>query len=375
MKKTYKLHKAFLFFGVVALGFAANVSSFFGQHPDRDANVAAVAPMKMAPILKETATDFEPPRSQVKQNTAAIEAEPSETVITPIAKPTKKPLLSFLRKPATQSKSCVNHIDDNSISERLPSSEATPSEESISVAPRTPAEHPLAKDFWVWGGVGAALVSYSQNVPNMSDINFGKIEAPTQRIKAGFMFDDHWGVELSYSKISGEARSTTEVTIANGSYNWQTMSAELLYTPSKSEDLRESQWFVRAGLQNQELPLFIPQSANNITMQNSNLTTASVGVEYRRLTKKKLRLETSVRYQHQLSNTAGVDSSVKVKQKLAFDGSVGAAYEVKKNLFVGAYWSGQYNDGSLEYQTGGQQLSGTQTQVNSNLELRVGFEF
>lgn len=246
-----------------------------------------------------------------------------------------------------------------------------PPESSPPTSPHPPATHEpaLVKDFWIWIGAGVNYSTYSQTVPGFSSVSFGRIKGPSQMAHAGFLLSPEYGVDLGYKSTPGEATAGTTISVAGGAYNWKTMSAEMLYQPKNT-------WLWRLGIQQHQLPFIIPLAANSIEVRESNLTAASVGVEYRKLTRGNVRVEATLKYQYPISSSANVGTSFHLKPKLTFDGSLGAAYEVRKNYFLGVYWYGQYHSYAFDYRTSsGGSFSGSQNLFFSNLELRMGVEF
>jgi hypothetical protein len=241
---------------------------------------------------------------------------------------------------------------------------------------RTRADTGLVKDFWIWAGTGVNFTNYSQTVPGLSTVNFGRISIPSQVFRAGFFFDDNFALDLAYKNSPGEVSGGSTIAVSNGHYAWKTMSAEILYRPTNFDAGKKSEWLWRAGVQQHEMPFIVPLTANSISIEKNSMTALSAGVEFRKFTRKRVRVEAMLRYQQPISSSADVGTSFEVKPKLNFDGSLGAAYELKPNMFLGAYWSGQYSSFKFDYKnTGGTSFSGSQNLFMTNFDIRLGMEF
>jgi hypothetical protein len=247
-------------------------------------------------------------------------------------------------------------------------------EEPLPVTPKVNAG--LVNDFWIWAGAGVNFTNYSQTVPGFSTVNFGRIKAPTQIFRAGFFFDDHLGLDLSYKNTPGEVTGGSSISVSNGRYDWKTLSAEILYRPANFEDDKRNEWLWRLGAQQHQMPFIVPLTANSISIEKNNMTALSAGVEYRKFTRKKVRVEAMLRYQQPIGSSAGVGSSFDIKPKMTFDGSLGAAYELKPNMFLGAYWYGQYSSFNFDYKSNnGTSYSGSQNLFMTSFDIRLGVEF
>jgi hypothetical protein len=234
----------------------------------------------------------------------------------------------------------------------------------------------LMKDFWIWAGMGVNYTDYSQTVPGFSTVNFGRINAPSQVVRAGFFFDENFALDLAYRNSPGEVSGGSSIKVSNGSYSWKTMSAEILYRPTNFDEKKKSEWLWRLGVQQHQMPFLIPLAANSLSVGKNSMTSLSAGVEYRKFTSKKVRVEAMLRYQQPISSSAEGGTSFDVKPKLNFDGSFGAAYELKPNMFLGAYWSGQCSNFNFDYKdTNGTVFSGTQNLLMTNFDIRLGVEF
>lgn len=229
-------------------------------------------------------------------------------------------------------------------------------------------------DFWIWGGLGVNYTSSVQSVEGYSNLEFGRIKSPSSMIRAGFYVSDHAGLDLGFKTTPGEASSSESITVTNGIYNWLTMSAEGLYR--WTSDSARSDWTLRAGVQQHQMPFLIGEGVDSVSIVDTSLTNLSLGFEYRKQLKKKMRLEWLMRYQHPISASNTGVNSFRVTPKLHFDGSVGTAYQIGENTYVGIYWYGQYHDFDFKYLTDSSlEVSGRQSLFFTNFDLRLGMEF
>ncbi|NJL24189.1 MAG: hypothetical protein HC902_02735 [Calothrix sp. SM1_5_4] len=153
-------------------------------------------------------------------------------------------------------------------------------------------DHGLFADLWVWYGMGANYTSYAQSVPGMSDVRFGGIKAPSQVARAGFFVSDGYGLDLGLKITPGEVKAGSNISVSNGSYAWKTMSAELIY--------RQFAWLWRLGVQQHQMPFFVPLDGDRLSVGESGVTALSAGLEYRKHTGRNVRVEAMMRYQHPL---------------------------------------------------------------------------
>lgn len=233
----------------------------------------------------------------------------------------------------------------------------------------------LVRDFWLWFGLGVNFTSYTQSVPGMSEVSFGRIKTPSQMMRAGFFFDDRFGLDLGFKNTPGQAETGNTIAVRNGSYEWKTMSAELLSRSEAGAGDSGGTWLLRAGVQHHEMPFLIPLAANVLEIRSNSLTAVSAGVEYRKLTRRNIRIESQLRYQHPVGGGVSAGTTLKMKPRFAFDGSVGAAVEARPNVFLGVYWYGQYHDYGFDFADNGVSFSGKQSLFFSNIDVRLGFEF
>lgn len=232
----------------------------------------------------------------------------------------------------------------------------------------------LVDDIWFNGGASVDFTSYSQNVPSMSDVTFGKISAPSWHTNGGFLLSESLGLDLRYRDVPGEALSSSSITVSNGEFHWKKMSAEVLIGLSDFE--RQSGWILRAGLERHEMPFFVPLSANSIDLRNSNINQGTLGLEYRKITKGGLRLEYKARYLHPFSATGDVGADFSVTPKVAIDAGISASKQIGELIQLGIGIETHYQKHSFEYRlTNGSSFSGSQEFLHTNFSAILGISF
>lgn len=229
-------------------------------------------------------------------------------------------------------------------------------------------------DFWAWVGIGVNYTSSSQSVEGFSELEFGRIKGPSTMLRAGFYVTDHAGLELGFKNTPGEAKSSESITVNDGDYNWLTMSAEALYRPTAAA--KHSEWTWRLGLQQHQMPFLFAEGVNEVSMVDTSMTNLSLGFEYKKQLKKRLRFEWLMRYQYPVATSNTEAMNFKVSPNVGFDGSIGTAYQLSENTFIGVYWYGQYHDFDFKYQAPSTaEVSGRQSLFFTNFDLRLGMEF
>lgn len=308
--------------------------------------------------LRETASAPNLKKSPTRQH--KVEEKPTITEPDAVASPTPVAETNFVTEPAP-------------IGPKV----ETPSEqeaEPASVSSTSPQDSGLVPGLWVWAGLGVNFTSYSQSVSGFSDVNFGRIKSPSQFFHGGFFLDDQFGMDFSYKTTPGHAEASATTTVENGSYEWKTLSGELLIR-SEPTNATPSEWIWKVGAQQHEMPFIVPLTANSVSIQSNTLTALSAGVEYRKLTPKNVRIESFLRYQYPLSSHSNVGTDFKLQPRLTVDGSLGASYQFKPNFYIGVFWYGQYHSYVFDYVNNGSSYSGTQKLFFTNFDLRLGVEF
>lgn len=232
-----------------------------------------------------------------------------------------------------------------------------------------------SKTVWLSLGAGVSFSSLAQDVPGSSELNVGKFSAPFLFLEIGAWLTKVFGFEFSYQSLPGKVLSSASLEVSNEEYIWKTMSAELNYRMNYLSS--DSEWIFKLGLQQQEIPFLHPQSASEISLFENSMTTASIGLQYRRRLGLQTYFEGLIRYQHPVHTTSVTNSTIEVKSPLILDGEVGATYYLNQNLSVGGYWSVQYLSYRYQFSESSSDpaQNGKQTLMQSNLNLRLRWEF
>lgn len=232
-----------------------------------------------------------------------------------------------------------------------------------------------SKTVWLSLGAGVSFSSLAQDVPGSSELNVGKFSAPFLFLEIGAWLTKAFGFEFSYQSLPGKVLSSASLEVSKEEYIWKTMSAELNYRMSYLSS--DSEWIFKLGLQQHEIPFLHPQSASEISLFENSMTTASIGLQYRRRLGLQTYFEGLIRYQHPVHTTSVTNSMIEVKSPLILDGEVGATYCLNQNLSVGGYWSVQYLSYRYQFSESSSDpaQNGKQTLMQSNLNLRLRWEF
>jgi len=239
----------------------------------------------------------------------------------------------------------------------------------------------LKQLFYIWMGLGTNFLSLTQTDTDGSDLNFQSTPKTSHFLKVGgFVSKDLPGMELSYKYSPGSVSSSTEVSVINGQYSWETLSAETLFViredsfdPAKLDKTLTA----RLGVQQHFTPYFATQPSGSVEVRRNSITNASLGFELILGAKHTVRYEFLGRYQYPIASAGGGGNTFSVSPKFAFDGSVGIAGRLSKNLFLGAYWYGQWNQYSFSYYDKANSISnsGRESLFYTNFELRLGYVF
>lgn len=251
---------------------------------------------------------------------------------------------------------------------------AAPDHSQIS-SPSVKIEESAQRSIWLTLGGGLGFSSLSQDVPGASELNVGKFSAPFLFVEIGAWLTKVFGLEVRYQSLPGKVLSSPSLTVSKEDYTWKTMSAEAnykLYSLGSGSD----EWIIRAGVQQQEIPFLHPQGPTVISSFENSLTTASIGVHYRRKLEDKIFFESLVRYQHPINSTSVAGASFSTHSSLLLDGDIGATYGLSQNFSLGGYWSVQYLSYHYRFTDSVSVAeNGKQTLIQSNLSLRLKWEF
>jgi hypothetical protein len=298
------------------------------------------------PVDEPEEHGFSDPVAPVKKAEAAMTKESTA------------PLASVKRSIQTQGSSKVLDVARSSDTDsrlELPKSVAISEDKSYS-------------EFWVWLGIGAGYQYHEQDVPSITGgTSFQNINVPSVSAHAGFQ-GKRLGLDLSYRQLPGQIKSSKNITVVDGEYQWRTLSGEVLY--------RLSEWNLRVGVQHHSIPFMVPdQVAGDISVTSNTLMMVSLGFDRSYQISERLRAEWLMRYQHKILAGASDGAEFKVSPQFAFDGSVGGVYRITPTFRAGVFWYGQVQSYEFDYDGSNIAMSGKQMLFDSNFEFRVGWEF
>jgi hypothetical protein len=267
----------------------------------------------------------------------------------------------------------LNETPNDEHAEQVIATEPSP-KRALTPPPFLVQPAPVSKfpDFWMWVGAGANYTQVTQSAPGFTDLRFDTISTPSIVARGGFFFAENLGLELNYRSTPGEVKQSESLAVSGGSYQWRTLSSELLVRPWASTN--ESRWLIRFGVQQHQLPFLIPTRTSSVDVIDASLTTVSLGADYS-YHFKKLRIEWQGRYLYPVRSMAP-SSRLEMNSQIALDGSVGAVAPLSERVKIGVYWYGQFQKYKFEYEDGGQNgFSGTSEFFQSTLDFRIGVEF
>ncbi len=232
--------------------------------------------------------------------------------------------------------------------------------------------------FWLWLGMGVDYTYYAQDV-GLTNVKYSLIDSPSYYVRAGSMINSTYGMDFSYKDIPGQAKSSDSVTVVNGNYHWQTISAEGLARVAeyRSRSGLDNWWGMRFGVQQHMVPFMISTNVGEIEMRNNSMTMATLGVDYIVGRNRRVRYEFMARYQYPLATAASGNDDFSIVPKYAFDGSIGQVYKISPQWSLGIYWYGQWHQYQFSYRDNSvhANYNGNQTLFFSDLDLRIGFDF
>lgn len=352
-------------FGLVLLFVAAAWGAFsLSERPSSPPRDMAKAPLEPSPAEVVLSHETVNPTPLKKNRTLSSLSEPEKNV-EPQHEISNTVKLSE-RKVETKD----SQIRKTEEQKPIPSEIAKPSELKV-----------IKQLFYLWLGFGTNFISSVQTDTDGTDLSFQSTPSASHSLKVGgFVSKDLPGVEFSYKRSPGSVSGTSELSVINGQYSWETFAAETLFLiredPFDPGNLDKT-LTARFGIQHHFIPYFATQPSGAVEVRRNSVTNASLGVELILGAKHKVRYELLGRYQIPIAAAGGEGNTFSVTPKFAFDGSVGLASNLSKNLILGAYWYGQWNQYSFTYYDKVNSLSNTgrQSLFYTNFELRLGYVF
>lgn len=247
----------------------------------------------------------------------------------------------------------------------------------LSEAPSS-SELPLSRywktpKFRVWAGVGANYLRFEQHSDsNVESGEFAKLMAPILMASIGFGLTDHLSLVLEYHDWPGSITTRPETQIDRKDYHWKSMLAEIQYRFFERE-----RWFasVLFGVQTHHVPFISVHIDGAANLLENEIRNLSLGLKANYFESRNLEYEIFMRYQSLISSASLNQYDFKATPQLVFDGSLGMSKRYDSGLRLGVYWFGQYQSYVYEFMRDGRSAAGRQTFFNSNLQLRIGYDF
>ncbi|MCH2534292.1 MAG: hypothetical protein MK008_07625 [Bdellovibrionales bacterium] len=235
------------------------------------------------------------------------------------------------------------------------------------------------KDYALWLGVGATLLTYeqiSEDIPLEQE--FESFKSPAFYFKYWMNLSTQWDFSIEYKNAPGVVEDNETFTYAEKDYSWSFYGLDFQYNPS--EWVRANPWGktymdlgIMLGVQYHQLPFITRLTASTAEITQNNMYMLSLGGKLTFYTNDTWLYEIFVR--RQLPLTTG--SSFNATPTFTLDGSLGVSYKLSDNWRVGLFWYGQYQQHNYEkhkdFSEG--EVSGNQKFFFSNAEVRFGYEW
>lgn len=235
------------------------------------------------------------------------------------------------------------------------------------------------KDYAIWLGVGATLLSYEQTSEDIPlDQKFDSFKYPAYFFKYWMNLTTQWDLSFEYKSAPGVVEDNDTLSYADKEYAWSFYGLDLQYNPT--EWVRSNPWGktymdlgIMVGVQYHQLPFITRLTSSTAEITSNNLYMLSLGGKLIFYTNDTWLYEIFIR--RQLPLTTG--SSFNTTPTFTLDGSLGVSYKLTDNWRVGLFWYGQYQQHNYEkhedFNLG--EVSGNQKFFFSNAELRFGYEW
>nr|BFD59697.1 hypothetical protein CKG001_18040 [Bdellovibrio sp. CKG001]BFD63061.1 hypothetical protein BdHM001_17420 [Bdellovibrio sp. HM001] len=236
------------------------------------------------------------------------------------------------------------------------------------------AAPPDVRRVYLYLGTGANYLSMEQiSSDNTESGKYATLKGPTAIIGAQIHFNEQHSLELQYNSWPGEVRADPAMaTLRENTFNWNSYLAEYQYQFSSQGPRRYS---LLLGLQRHEIPFLSTAGDGVVDILQNDFMNGSLGFKVSHLGDSGWVYEAFLRYQHPLSAQSAQGYDFTTSPKMMFDGSLGVSRKFGEHLRVGAYWFGQYNSYDYTFDRDGSPVSGTQSLLNSNIQVRFGWEF
>lgn len=235
-----------------------------------------------------------------------------------------------------------------------------------------------AKKIRVWGGLGVTYQSNDQITVGSPDLKFKTFQSPGILGRGGY-WGDRWGIDFYFRDAPGKIEVDAPFQVQSDTYHWKTMEAKGLYQFQRGPASRiwglPSQWQLRFGTQQHQVPFMDIDGSNQITVQDHKLTMMTLGVGLLLAEEQTWSYEFAFSPQIPLSSSAP-GGTFSISSPVAYEFQMGAAYKIAPNWRLGIFSYSQSLDYTYKFQKPGEnQKTGTQTLFYTTFDLRLGFEY
>lgn len=228
----------------------------------------------------------------------------------------------------------------------------------------------------LWVGAGFNYFRMGQSGSEVfQDATFANFGGPTVMMEFSMVVKKIWNLIFDFHDQPGRIQNDTYgLNVANS--RWQTLSFDVTRPVGVTEFMKtplQVGW--RVGLQRHQFPFVHALTNRTVALATNNFTALGVGVEVDAQLSQNWAMENFLRYQIPVASGTS-DGTVRYNSQLSFDGSLGLVRKVTGPLRMGFYWFGQMHNLKYNYtDSAGTASSGGQTFFNSNLQMRLGWEF
>lgn len=235
-----------------------------------------------------------------------------------------------------------------------------------------------AKKIRIWSGLGFTYQSYNQTTTGAADLNFTTLQAPGIVARGGY-WGERWGLDFYFRDAPGKIVAAAPLKIQSDTYHWQTLEAKGLYQFERGPNSRlwglPSQWQLRFGAQQHQIPFFDIDASNNVNIRDHSLTTATLGIGLLLAQEQSWSYEFAVGLQQPISSGAS-QGTYTLASPFAYEAQIGAAYKFAPNWRLGIFSYTQSLSHTYELEETGIPIkSGKQGLFYTTFDLRLGYEF
>lgn len=129
------------------------------------------------------------------------------------------------------------------------------------------------------------------------------------------------------------------------------------------------------GFEIHQLPFLNITQDGNVNLLENQLKNILVGVKYNKFLSPSFESEIFLRYQHLIHSSSTEGFVFKANPQFMFDGSIGITKHFTSGYRWGLFWFGQSQDFDYEFIRRNDKTSGRQSVLNSNIQIRFGYNF